>query len=64
MLGRGSDLRRRLGLRLIVDHPSSKGWFEVLPILMVSVAAMANFVSSNPIEIGATTMVSFILPSS
>lgn len=58
VLGRGSNLKRRLGLRLIVDHPSSKGWFEMLPILFVSVAAMANFVSSNPTEIGSTTMVS------
>lgn len=57
-VGHGSNLQRMLGLRIIVKQPTTKGWFEVLPILFVSLAAVANFVSSDPDRIGGTSMVS------
>eukprot|EP00804_Cyclotella_cryptica_P008548 CCRYP_007545-RA/>CCRYP_007545-RA protein AED:0.14 eAED:0.14 QI:299/1/1/1/0.6/0.5/6/1648/753 len=60
-IGNGNNLQRMLGLRIIVKHPPTKGWFEVLPILFVSLTAIANFVSSDPIQIGATSMVQALL---
>ncbi|KAL7530971.1 hypothetical protein ACHAWF_003580 [Thalassiosira exigua] len=56
-IGDGSYLQRMLGLRIIVEQPVGKGWFEVLPILFVSLAAIANMISSDPEKIGATSMV-------
>ena len=59
--GRGSDLQRMIGLRIIVEHPPGKGWFEVLPILFVSLAEIANFVSSDAKNVGAWSMVQALL---
>ena len=57
-VGVGSNLLRMLGLRIIVEHPSSKGWFEILPLLFVSITGVMNLVSTNPLDIKATSMVS------
>ncbi|KAL7544193.1 hypothetical protein ACHAWF_007574 [Thalassiosira exigua] len=56
-IGDGSNLQRMLGLRIIVEQPREKGYFEVLPILFVSLAAIANLISSDPEKIGPTSMV-------
>jgi hypothetical protein len=55
-IGNGNNLQRMIGLRIIVQHPPTKGWFEVLPILFVSLTSIANFISSEPTQIGATSM--------
>ena len=59
--GDGSGLQRKLGLRIIVEHPLSKGVYRILPLLFVSFAAVANFVSSNPELVGGTSMIQALL---
>jgi hypothetical protein len=59
--GRGFNLRRMIGLRIIVEHPPGKGLFEVLPILFVSLTSIANFVSSDAATVGASSMVQALL---
>jgi hypothetical protein len=45
-----------IGLRIIVEHPPGKGWIAVLPILFVSLLAVANFVASDATTVGAASM--------
>jgi len=59
--GRGFNLRRMIGLRIIVEHPPGKGLFEVLPILFISLTSIANFVSSDAATVGASSMVQALL---
>mmetsp|Transcript_37393 Transcript_37393/g.78864 ORF Transcript_37393/g.78864 Transcript_37393/m.78864 type:complete len:757 (+) Transcript_37393:35-2305(+) len=59
--GNGTKVQRTISLRIIVEHPTSKGFYEIFPLLFVSLTAVANFISSNPYEIGATSMVQVLL---
>jgi hypothetical protein len=54
--GQEFNLRRMIGLRIIVEHPPGKGWIAVLPILFVSLLAVANFVASDATTVGAASM--------
>ena len=61
LVGNGSELTRLLGLRIIVEHSTAKGWFKLLPVLLISLSAVAMLLGAVPTEIGSTSMVQVLL---
>ena len=52
---------KRINLRIIVEHSTAKGWFKLLPVLLISISAVAMLLSAVPTEIGGTSMVQVLL---